>query len=164
MMKTVIGLVWYDQPVERVMNRLKEAGFPENKVSVLTNKPEVRECLGGRYIVAKDTGIGAALGIATFGPFGVMAGINGLTLFGYGPAFVAGTIGAGILIGAAFGAFMAYFIGLAAMENITHLYTKGVQLGGSVMVVQTNDEHASEAKAILQQENVLEVKFLHASH
>lgn len=159
-MKTVIGLLEQAEDAGSVLNGLQTAGFARNRVEVVVDEHEAWERLGGdqNHLLARDAVIGALLGLATVVPFGLTAGITGVTFLGYDPSFVVGPTVASILIGAVFGAILGHFVGVGLRENVTHLYTNGVWSGGALFVVRASDELASPAMSALRQAKVLGVR------
>jgi hypothetical protein len=161
-MITVIGLVWFNRSVDRIVQCLTKAGITKQNIAVVTDDRLALKILDGDLYrtIGKDALIGALFGIAIFSPYGVMAAWSGVHFFGYSPTYVAVTTIAYFLIGGLFGAFMAHLIGVDIVESNTQLYIKGIALGGALLIVQANDKRAAQVKTILEQENVLGAKFL----
>jgi len=159
-MNPIIGLFWHEIDTTQAVNRLKEAGFTEVKISILTQESAIRSILGCEPagVVSKYAAWGAFFGIIIYGIFGLVAGWCQCNLFSFGQAYGIGAFLGVILAGAFVGGFLGCIAGVAESEEDSHLYVQGARMGGRVVVVQANMEDAAKATFILKQEKALGVK------
>jgi hypothetical protein len=144
-MKTVIGLFWSDEDVKNPLQRLEDAGFARDSVG--TPRRISRQRLAGDlgHPLARCTGLGAVIGVAIFGTFGLAAALAGCNWFGYDFTYGAATLVGFVLVGSLVGALLAIWVGIDALESDTHLYVQGVNLGGKLVIVQSDDEQTTKA-------------------
>jgi hypothetical protein len=159
-MKTVVGLVWCDEDVESSIDRLKEAGFAQDRVDVLTRISRKRLVGDQGHPVVRSAGWGAVVGIVVYAVFGLGAALAGCTYCGFDLAYAVATLVGFVVIGGFVGALLGQWIGADASERDTHLYTQGVRLGGKIVAVRSSDELITKAMSILQQENAIGVRTL----
>ena len=161
-MKPVIGFFWHETDISLAVNRLQEAGFAEDKISILTQESAIRNLLGCKpgIVVPKYAAWGAFFGIITYGIFGLVAGWCQCNLFSFEQVYGIGAF-LGVILGGAFvGGFLGCIAGVAESEKDSHLYVQGARMGGRVIVVQANEENTAEATLILEQEKASGVKSL----
>jgi hypothetical protein len=159
-MKPVIGLFWHEADISLAVKRLLEAGFSEDKISILTQESAIRRILGCKPVdmVSKYAAWGAFFGITIYGIFGLVAGWCQCNLFSLGQAYGIGAF-LGVILGGAFvGGFLGCIAGVAESEKDSHLYVQGARLGGRVIVVQANEEESARVTNILEQQKASGVK------
>ena len=159
-MKPVIGFFWYEIDTSRAVNRLKQAGFAEDKISILTQESAIRSLLGCKpvVVVPKYAALGAFFGIIIYGIFGLVAGWCQCNWFSFEQMYGIGAF-LGIILGGAFvGGFLGCIAGVAESEKDSHLYVQGTRMGGRVIVVQVYEEDAESVASILEQEKASGVK------
>jgi hypothetical protein len=161
-MKPIIGLFRREDETSFSVNRLREAGYAEDKVGILTQESTIRELLGCEptCVVSRYAAWGISLGIVIYAIFGMVAGWCQCNLLGFGQVYGIFTILAVLLAGAIIGAILGSIVGIAEFEKNSHLYVQGARLGGRVIVVQASDEDAERVKRILEQANASGVKAL----
>jgi len=143
---------------ERIVNRLKTAGFAGNDISVLfPDKTGTRDFAHEKSTKAPE---GAATGATTGGVLGAAAGwlvgIGALAIPGVGPFIAAGPIMAalsGAAIGATTGGLAGTLIGLGIPEYEAKQYEEKIKSGNILISVHTEDGgERSRAKEIFEDE------------
>jgi hypothetical protein len=157
-MKSVIGLFWSDEDLQRSIRKLEEEGFAKDSVDVLTRISKRRLVGDQGHPVVRSAGWGAVIGIVIYAVFGLGAALAGCTYCGYGFAYAAGTLVGFVVIGGFVGALLGQWIGADASERDTHLYIQGARLGAKLVAVRSCDELITKAMSILQQENAIGVR------
>ena len=147
-MRTVLGLFLERANAEEAIKDLNEAGFRRNEVSILAREEVVEDIVDDERgeAAVESAGVGALGGTALGGLVGLIAGASALVIPGIGPALAAGTwatvlgtTAAGAGIGAAYGGFVGALIGFGVAEEQTHIYVEGMERGGLLLLVQTED-------------------------
>jgi len=161
-MRSIIGLLKGESDVTRSTQRLKEAGLPEDRISVFTQENAIRKILGCEptCVVSRYAVWGASIGIAVYALFALFAGLCQCNLLHFGQAFGFGTFLGGILAGTIVGGGLGALVGAAEFEQDSHLYVQGARMGGRVIVIQASEADADRVKLILEQEKALGVKAL----
>lgn len=158
-MKTIVGLCTQPEGATEALHALERAGFAQSSMRVVRSVDALWQHLGckPRRIVVADFAIGAALGIATYGLFGVLAAAGEVSLgFDRTTAMVAFLFSG--LAGVFVGGMLGVFFGLGSMEQESRAYVNGIRRGGALVVVRTADEHAAHAMDVLRQVNAEGVK------
>jgi len=153
-MSSIIGLLRTDDDARRSIQKLKESGFPEDKIGIYTQESAIRKLLGCEptYSVSRYVVWGASIGIAVYALFALFAGLCQCNLFQFGQGYGIATFLGGILAGAFVGGGLGCLVGAAEFEKDSHLYVQGARIGGRVIV---------NVKHILEQEKVSGVKVIH---
>jgi len=154
-MNSIIALFWYDVDSARSIQRLKEVGFVDDRISTLINESAIWKLLDPEPVgvVTRYATWGAAIEIAIYGIFGALVGWCQCNLLSFGrPYGIVAFLGA-ILAGAFVGGFLGCFMGVAQREADNHLYIQGTRLGGRVVIVQASEQDVERANLILEQEN-----------
>jgi hypothetical protein len=159
-MNTVIGLFWSEQDIQSSIQKLEEAGVPQDSVDVLTHISRKRLCSKLGHPIARSVALGAVIGVAIYATCGLIASVTGCRYCGFGSEYAVGTLVGFPIIGALVGALLGQWIGLDAAEQDSHLYTQAAHLGGIVVAVRANAELATKVMDILQRENALGVRTL----
>jgi hypothetical protein len=161
-MRSIIALFRDEDEVARSTQKLKEAGLPDDKISVLTQGSAIRKLLGCEptCVVTRYALWGASLGIAAYAISALLAGLCQCNLLHFGQAYGIGTFLGGILAGAFVGGGLGCMVGAAEFEKDSHLYVQGARMGGRVIVIQVSEEESDSVKLILQQEKASGVKTL----
>lgn len=158
-MKTIVGL--YERPAgaEKAISVLEQAGFAPASVRVLHSVKAIWQHLGctSGKLIAMNFALGAALGIALYGFFGVLVAVGEDTLGMEHTTAIAALL-IFMLAGVFVGGLLGVFFGLGSQEQETRLYTAGIRRGGALVVVRTADEHATRALEILRQTDAEGVK------
>jgi hypothetical protein len=159
---TVIGLFPCNQEVSYQLEQLEGAGFTKDNIQVLTNARTVLKLLGcePNCVVARCAGWGALFGIALYGVFALVASWCDCFLFQFSHPIAFEIILVGTIFGALIGGFMGGITGMAEYEKDTHLYTQGVRMGNSVLVLQTELGDVERAKSTLRQMGCIGVSII----
>jgi hypothetical protein len=159
-MNTVIGLFWCKEDIQSSMQRLKEAGVPQDSVDVLTHVSRKRLCSNLCHPVARSAIWGAVIGVAIYATFGLVAGVIGCHYCELDSTYGIGILLGFLIIGGLVGALLGQWIGLDASEQSSHLYTQAAHFGGRVVAVEANDELVEKVMDILRQANAIGVRVL----
>jgi stress response protein YsnF len=162
MAKTVIGTYRDMESAVAVVNRLVDAGFSRNDISVIAND---RDNQYKGYLdrddetddVAKGAGIGAAIG----GLGGLLVGLGALAIPGIGPVIAAGPIAAALAgagIGAVAGGVIGALVDLGIPEDEAHLYAESVRRGNVLVAAQVSDSRADEASRIMDSAGLIDLE------
>jgi hypothetical protein len=162
-MKSVIGVVTHKEDVESVVQELREAGFAEDRISILNTQNAVRQILNCQPYceVPRHAFLGTAIGMAAYATSAILASWCQCNLFGYERAYGTGTFLGGILAGAFIGGFLGIILGIAQSEGDSHLYVQGVRMGGKLISIEAREEEIESIKHILKQASALGVKALY---
>jgi len=157
MSKTIICLAKTEAQAETIVQRLKEAGIPNNDVSVLfPDKSGSRDFAHEHHTKAPEgTAIGASAGGVTGGVLGLLAGIGALAIPGVGPFIAAGPIMAalsGAAVGATIGGIAGALIGMGIPEFEAKQYEAKIKDGNILISVHTPDgDVAHRVKDIMKE-------------
>jgi uncharacterized membrane protein len=159
MTKTVTGLFDHYSDATSAVDQLKAAGISDSDISIVSNNSD------GRYSdndndVAEDAGTGAGIGAAVGGVGGLLTGLGIMAIPGVGPVVAAGWLAAtaagvvaGAVVGGAAGGIVGALTDSGVDERDAHVYAEGVRRGGTLVTAKVDDARASEAEAILQRSN-----------
>jgi uncharacterized protein (TIGR02271 family) len=144
-----------------VVNRLVDAGFSRNDISVIANDRDNQykgylDRDGETDDVAKGAGIGAAIG----GLGGLLVGLGALAIPGIGPVIAAGPIAAALAgagIGAVAGGVIGALVDLGIPEDEAHLYAESVRRGNVLVAAQVSDNRADEASRIMDSAGLIDL-------
>ena len=162
-MRTAIGLFLEREDAEEAIDALDESGFHADEVSLLARREVVEDIVDDERAdsAVESASVGALGGTALGGLVGLVAGASALMVPGIGPALafgtwgtVLGTTAAGAGIGAAYGGLVGALIGFGVAEEQTHIYVEGVERGGILVLVQTDDsDRLRSAETIMMEHN-----------
>jgi hypothetical protein len=145
--KSVFCIAITRNQAERIVDRLKAAGFSTNDVSVLFPDRETTRDFAHEKSTKAPEGIaaGASAGGVVGGSLGWLAGIGALAIPGVGPFIAAGPILAalsGAAVGAAVGGVAGGLIGLGIPEIEAKRYEGKLKKGNILLSVhaETSDE------------------------
>jgi hypothetical protein len=159
MTKTVTGLFDTYSDATSAVDQLKAAGIPDSDISIVSNNSD------GRYTdndgdAAEGAGTGAGIGAAVGGVGGLLTGLGIMAIPGVGPVVAAGWLAAtaagaltGAVVGGAAGGIVGALTDSGVDERDAHVYAEGVRRGGTLVTAKVDDARASEADAILQRSN-----------
>jgi hypothetical protein len=154
--KSVICLTNTRAQAESIVDRLRNAGFSNNDISVLLpDKEGSRDFAHEKNTKAPEgTATGAGTGGLVGGTIGLLAGIGLLAVPGVGPLLAAGPILAtlsGAAVGAAVGGVAGGLIGLGIPEYEAKRYEGKIKAGNILISVHTeNSDEISRAKKIFE--------------
>jgi hypothetical protein len=149
--KSVLCIASSQAQVERIANRLKEADFSVNDISVLfPDQSGTRDFTHVEGTKSPETALTAATSAGVVGGgLGWLAGIGALAIPGVGPFIAAGPIMAalaGAAVGATAGGITGAIMGLGIPEYEATQYEGKVQ-GGNLLVSVHAHDSAAVAKA-----------------
>ncbi|OAI21764.1 hypothetical protein A1359_19095 [Methylomonas lenta] len=156
MSKAVFCIAKSIDQTESIVNKLKDAGFASNDISVLLpDKSTTKDFAHEKHTKAPEgAAMGGAVGIGTGAVLGWLAGIGSLAIPGLGPFIAAGPIMAtlsGAALGAATGGLTGALIGLGIPEYEAIRYEGKIKGGGILISVHTtNSESIDQAEDIFE--------------
>jgi hypothetical protein len=152
----VFGIYSSSARAEQAVDRLTQAGFSNNDISVLMpDTQSTKEFAHEKNTKAPEgTATGVATGGAIGGTLGLLAGIGALAIPGVGPFIAAGPIMgalAGLGVGGAVGGLVGALVGMGIPEYEAKRYEGRVKDGGVLLSVhcETSDE-ITRAKEMLK--------------
>jgi hypothetical protein len=156
--KTVTGLFDTYDDAQRAVAALKNAGIPDDDISIVSNNAD------GRHVdesnAAEGAGTGAGIGALLGGTGGLLTGLGLMAIPGVGPVVAAGWLAAtavGAVAGAAVGGATGGLIGALTESGVpeadAHVYAEGVRRGGSLVTARVDENHVAEAETILKNSN-----------
>jgi uncharacterized protein (TIGR02271 family) len=160
MTKTVIGTYTNMEDAIDVVNKLVDAGFHRNSISLIANDPDERyasQVDSGMDDTAKGAGIGAAIG----GLGGLLLGLGALAIPGIGPVIAAGPLAAALAgagIGAVTGGIIGALIDLGVPEESAHMYAESVRRGNALVAAQVADNRVDEATRIMKHAGLIDIE------
>lgn len=148
--KRAAGLFYSRDEAEAAVRGLKDAGFDQDRISVVARDADKVEGVQSTEDVGNKADEGAAAGALTGGALGgitgLLVGLGALAIPGIGPIIFAGaeataiaTTLAGGAIGAATGGLVGALVGLGIPEERAKVYSDRVS-GGSFLVMVTGPE------------------------
>ena len=165
--KRAAGLFYSREEAESAVRGLKDAGFDQDRISVIARDADKVEGVQSTEDVGNKADEGAAAGALTGGALGgitgLLVGLGALAIPGIGPIIFAGveataiaTTLAGGAIGAAAGGLVGALVGLGIPEEKAKIYNDRVS-GGSFLVMVTGTEaEAKRVETIMQRSGVEE--------
>ena len=164
-MQTVVGLYKNFEDAQHVVSDLHNAGFPSDKISLITRdeKGEYSRHLEGgtKQNVGEGAAAGAGIGAVLGGLGGLLVGLGALAIPGIGPVLAAGPLAAALAgagIGAVSGGLLGALIDLGVPEDHAEAYMKGVEQGGTLVVVNSDAQRADEALMIMNRHNPMDIE------
>ncbi|HEY3965280.1 MAG TPA: hypothetical protein VGM05_12065 [Planctomycetaceae bacterium] len=148
---------------ERIVDRLKAAGFANNDISVImADKAGTRDFAHQKNTKAPEgAATGAGTGALAGGALGWLAGIGSLAIPGLGPLIAAGPIMAaltGAAVGGSVGGLTGALIGMGIPEFEAKQY-EGKVKGGNVLISvhSENSDETDRAKKIFEAEGAEDI-------
>jgi hypothetical protein len=170
MKRSVLCLVDTEFQADAIVEKLRNAGFSENDISVLfPDKGSTRDFAHKKETkMPEGATVGVTAGGAIGGTIGLLAGIGALAIPGLGPFIAAGPIIAALsggAIGAGVGGLTGALIGLGIPEYEAKRYEGKVKEGGILISVHSeNNEETSSAKAIFEKEGAHDISSTGEAH
>jgi len=161
--KSVFCIAQTRMQAERIVDRLKMAGFSNNDISVLfPDKATTRDFAHEKKTKAPEgAATGAGAGGVLGGTLGWLAGIGSLAIPGLGPFIAAGPIAAalsGAALGAAVGGITGALVGMGIPELEAKRYEGKVKSGNLLLSVHTEEsEEVKAVKEIFEAENASDI-------
>jgi hypothetical protein len=157
MKRSALCLVDNEDQAEAIVERLRNAGFSDNDISVLFPDKESTRDFAHKKATKMPEGatLGAGTGGAIGGTIGLLAGIGALAIPGLGPFIAAGPIMAALsggAIGAGIGGLTGALVGLGIPEYEAKRYEGKVKEGGILISVHSeNSDEINRAKSIFKE-------------
>lgn len=162
-MKTVSALFETLGQAQRCISDLSAAGFLPADINLVANASEAdytghfNEAGKMHDVTENVTEAGAAIG----GLGGLVVGLSFFFIPGVGPVLAAGGLLASLISGAGLGSLaggvLGTIAGLGVPQEDAHTYAEGIRRGGSLVVVQSSEDRADAARAILTQNHPIDV-------
>lgn len=168
-MQTVVALYDRFEDARRALDALKEHGFSGDRISLVANDKNSEYA---NYLQNVDTSqdqqdisdgaaAGAGIGAALGGLTGLLVGLGALAIPGIGPVLAAGPLisalaGAGI--GAAAGGLVGALVDLGIPDEHAHAYAEGIRRGGTLVVLQTEENMTPRATQILNSYSPVDIE------
>ena len=171
-MRTVVALYDNFSSANAAVRELVDRGFNREDISLMASDVENRYSpyLENRSITpatADATGAGAGIGAIIGGLGGLLVGLGALAIPGIGPVIAAGPLatalsgligaGVGAVAGGVTGGLIGALVDLGVPEQQAGYYAEGVRRGGTLVVVQTSDDMADDARNILDRHYPVDV-------
>lgn len=137
----VVGVYENEQEAIIAIEGLKQQGYSTGEISVLSKEKDVltalEEVTGSKAMKGMEAGVvtGGALGSG----FGLIAGIVGFAIPGFGPILAAGPIAtalAGGLAGVGIGGIAGTLVGLGISDEVAEQYESDVREGKILVLVE----------------------------
>ena len=148
MARTITRLFDSYSQAQRSVEALEKAGFSSSEVGLVSRYRDDNTLAD----TATGTTTGATAGAVVGGGTGLLAALGIIAIPGIGPLVAAGVL-ATTLVSAAGGSVVGGLIGVltdyGVSEDDAHVYSEGVRRGSSLVTVKTDDARASQAEAVL---------------
>ncbi|UHS62139.1 hypothetical protein HRR99_11710 [Agrobacterium vaccinii] len=158
-MKTITGLFDDHADAREAVTALESAGVPSKDISIVSNNAHNRDH-ADESKAAEGAGTGAGIGAVVGGAGGLLTGLGLMAIPGVGPVVAAGWlaataagVAAGAVAGGAAGGIVGALTDSGVSEEDAHVYAEGVRRGGTIVTAKVDDNHVSEAEAILKRSN-----------
>ncbi|WP_013334676.1 hypothetical protein [Gloeothece verrucosa] len=165
--KLAIGIFSNSSMAKQAIQELKNIGFAENKIFLLTQDNNIRSApkddisvtqkiIGNKSNEGTKTGAIAGILVGTF--TGILVGLGAIAIPGVGPILLASAEGtalvttlAGSAIGTATGAVLGGLIGLGIPKKQAKIYEKHfkTESDSALVVVQGNRENIKRAESLM---------------
>lgn len=156
MKKSIFGILHSREGAESIVERLKNAGFTSNDISMLFADTAGSKDFAHEHSTKAPEGTttGGTTGFVVGGILGWLAGIGSLAIPGLGPFIAAGPIMAalsGAAVGTAIGGIAGALVGMGIPEYEARRYESKVKEGNILISVHAeNNEMAERAREILK--------------
>ena len=150
------------QSAAKAVRELEDADISYRDISVISNAKAHPHLvpIGTTDDAVSGAGTGMAIGAALGGGAGLLAGLGLLAIPGFGPLAAVGWLAAtaeGAAAGAAAGGMTGLLIGAGLSDEEAHVYSEGVQKGGTLVVVRIAPERYEDVRAILARSNATDM-------
>lgn len=163
MKKSVFGILNSRDQAERVVDRLKSAGFYSQDISMLFADTSGTKDFAIEHETKAPEGAttGGTTGFVVGGVLGWLAGIGSLAIPGLGPFIAAGPIMAalsGAAVGTALGGIVGALVGMGMPEFEARRYESKIKEGNILVSVHTEDDGGVDrATGILKECNAEDI-------
>jgi MFS family permease len=161
-MNTIIGLLSREKNPTMLIQKLDEAGLPEQRVKVIQQVGGVLQLLGihPNQVMTSYVILGAGIGAAVYFTSALLAAWCECNLFGFDLLYGIEAFLGGVLAGSLIGGVIGGLVGLAKVEKDAHLYVQGVRIGGKVIAIQTENGETARLMRLLDEASLQGVKIL----
>lgn len=172
-MKTLVGLYKDVATANQVVQEMVDYGIGRDGISLVVgshtrgyavdedsdsgNRPEISDT--GTTTAGGAAG-GAVTGAVIGGVGGILLSLSALAIPGIGPIVAAGPLVAGLLgasAGVAVGGLLGALTEVGIPEEEAGYYVEGVQRGGTLISVQTDDNQVNDVITIMNQHDPIDV-------
>lgn len=156
MSKSVICIAQNEPSASRIVEALKQSGFPDNRISaIFPDKSTTRDFAHEKNTKAPEGATaGAGAGGVIGGGLGLLAGLGLMAVPGVGPFLAAGPIMAtlgGAAVGATVGGITGALIGMGIPEIEAKRYEGRIKDGNILIAVHATDsDEVEKAKEIFE--------------
>lgn len=178
MNRAVFGIIKKEEDAQRVVDHLKEVGFPSSNISIVFADQRKASGLSVSQAdenISETSGVGyekntkapegassaATAGGIIGGSIGLLAGLGAISLPGLGAFIAAGPIMAalsGSAIGGSLGLFIGALVGMGIPEYEAKHYQDSLNAGNFLISIHTeNAEELNKAYEILKKEGVEDI-------
>jgi uncharacterized membrane protein len=165
MARTVIALFEQTEHARDAVKDLTDNGFESERISLVVNdsRTEDRELEHAETSddIVNDVSAGAGIGAVLGGITGLVIGLGAFTVPGIGLLIAAGPLAttlAGLGVGAAAGGLVGALTNLGVREQEAEAYAEGVRRGGTLVMVETDEERSNLAVDILNQHQPVDME------
>ena len=148
-MKAVIGIFEEKDKIKTAVARLKEAGFPESDLALITRHQveEVHDVLDQE---PEETAVrGAVVGSSIGGVLGLLGGITVVTVPGVGPMLASGLLATAT--GSVLGGYLGSMHASRTEDQPEHELKKALGERKVILLVRVQDMNEESARTIMQQ-------------
>jgi hypothetical protein len=165
MEKTVVGLMDSFDEARGLIEDLLDNGFSDQAIGLIAREPE-----GGAQAAAREkrsdeqiagVKVGFEAGAAVGGVAGLVIGIAAFTVPGVGAVLAAGPLAAalaGVGLGAMTGGVYGAIRNLGVPEDEVEYYAQGIERGGILVTVATDEAGAEDAAEIMSRHGAMDIK------
>ncbi len=161
-MRTVSALFDNIQQAQAAVSDLSAAGFPPDSLNLIASAGEAEYAAqfneAGQMHDVTEGVTSAATTVGSLG--GLLIGLSFFVAPGVGPVLAAGGLLAswitGTGLGALAGGLLGTLAGMGVPKDQTNTYAEGIRRGGSLVVVQTENQ-VEQAKEILDRHNPVDL-------
>lgn len=150
MEKTIIAYYNSREDAENSVSRLREKGFGENEISILSRENGEESSDSEMSFQDQNLTDGTVTGGAIGGLAGLAMGAGALLIPGLGPIIAAGPL-AGVLTGALTGGVAGGLIDFGIPEESSRKFEGHLQSGKVLAIIKTEDKKAMEAVRIMDE-------------
>ncbi len=161
--KTVVGLIDDFEGARETIDDLIGDGFSRDSIGIIAKEEKSRTAQGRERISdeqIKGVKVGVEAGAGVGALAGLLIGAGAFTVTGLGAVVAAGPIAAALAgagLGAVTGGVYGAIRNLGVPENEAKFYAEGVQRGGVLVTVETDEAGAERAADILKSHGAVDI-------
>lgn len=155
MEKVVIGTFAEERQAEEAVNRLVQAGFSKNDISIISKERQQTQAGSGQRQDNMSDGVsmGAGIGVGA----GLLASAGMLAIPGIGPLLAAGPLAAA-LSGAVVGGLAGGLIDWGIPADRAQAYEQRVKEGHILATVKTDEQQVGQVQRVFQETGAQDVE------